>query len=353
MIAAQGGDASGRGTSSPLDTDTKALLAAIVASSDDAIISKTLDGIITSWNEGAERIFGYEPHEVIGQPITILIPPDRQGEEVGILARIREGQRVNHYETLRRRKDGSLVDISLSVSPIKGADGRVIGASKIARDITERKRLEEAQRTLSREVNHRSKNLLAVVQSIIRYTVAHSPPKDFLRRINERLQALSANQDLLIESSWRGAEINRLVRLQLTQIDDLPGDRVDIAGPSLFLIPSAAQALGIALHELATNAVRFGALAVPEGQVAIVWRLEHAPDGADELAVSWRESGGPEVGAPEYAGFGTAIIKRITGQSMGGRVTTSYAPTGLTWELRAPAAGVIGAPLPLAVQGND
>src|SRR5690606_7822737 len=159
------------------------LLAAIVASSDDAIISKTLDGIITSWNEGAERIFGYEPHEVIGQPITILIPPERQGEEIGILARIREGQRVNHYETLRRRKDGSPVDIARPASPSKGRGGRVSGAAKTARDITERKRPEEAQRTLSREVTHRSKNLLAVVQSIIRYTVARSPPKDFLRRI--------------------------------------------------------------------------------------------------------------------------------------------------------------------------
>jgi PAS domain S-box-containing protein len=349
---AKGGDTSGRGIPSPSESDTKALLAAIVASSDDAIVSKNLDGIITSWNEGAERIFGYQAHEVIGSPITILIPPDRQSEETRIIARIRAGQRVHHFDTIRRRKDGSPVAISLTVSPVKTADGRIIGASKIARDITERKRLEEAQRALSREVNHRSKNLLAVVQSIIRYTVAHSPPKDFLKRINERLQALSANQDLLIESSWRGAEISRLMRLQLSQIENLPADRVDLEGPSLFLVPTAAQALGIALHELATNAVRFGALSVPAGQVAIVWSVEAGPEGGDELAVSWRESGGPEVGAPEYAGFGTAIIKRITGQSMGGRVTTTYAPTGLTWELRAPASGVIGAPQPLALQSD-
>lgn len=352
MSSAQGGHRSRHGPSWRLEADSKALLAAIVESSDDAIVSKDLDGIIVSWNAGAERIFGYRADEVIGRPITILIPADRQSEETRILSRIREGQHVHHFDTVRQRKDGSLVHISLSVSPVKDATGQIVGASKIARDITERKRLEEAQRALSREVNHRSKNLLAVVQSIVRYTVAHSPPQDFLRRINERLQALSANQDLLMESSWRGAEINRLVRLQLSQVEGLPLDRIELSGVSLFLVPTAAQALGIALHELATNAVRFGALSAAAGHVLIGWRIEDGNEGRD-LVVTWEESGGPEVAAPGYAGFGTAIIKRITGQSMGGRVTTSYAPTGLTWELRAPADGLVGAPQPLALQMGD
>lgn len=332
----------------PSEMNSKALLAAIVESSDDAIISKDPNGIITSWNQSASRVFGYSAEEAIGRPITMLIPDDRLDEERRILSRIRAGLRVHHYDTVRRRKDGTFVHISLTVSPIRDADGRVIGASKIARDITERRRLEEAQRALSREVNHRSKNLLAVVQSIIRYTVAHSAPQDFMRRISERLQALSANQDLLIESSWRGAEMNRLVRSQLEQIDDLPADRVTAGGEPLFLTPTAAQALGIALHELATNAVKFGALSDKAGMVSIGWRLEDALEG-QELIVTWQEAGGPEVSAPEYAGFGTAIIKRITGRSMGGVVTTSYAPTGLTWELRAPAAGLIGPPQPPAI----
>ncbi len=121
-------------------------LAAIVASSDDAIISKTLDGIISTWNEGATRIFGYSPEEVIGKPITILIPPDRLDEEPEILARLRAGERVDHFETIRVRKDGTLVNISLTISPVRNAAGEIVGASKIARDITQQKRAEESLR---------------------------------------------------------------------------------------------------------------------------------------------------------------------------------------------------------------
>ena len=136
-------------------------LASIVESSDDAIVSKGLDGIITSWNRGAERLFGYTAEEVIGKPITILIPEDRMDEEPEILGRMRRGERVDHYDTVRRRKDGSLIDISLTISPLKDADGRIIGASKIARDITERKRAQEQQKLLVNEMQHRIKNSLA------------------------------------------------------------------------------------------------------------------------------------------------------------------------------------------------
>ena len=127
-------------------------LAAVIESADDAIVSKTLDGIITSWNKGAERVFGYTADEVIGRPVTILIPEDHPDEEPSILARLRAGERIEHYETVRVRKDGSLIDISLTVSPIRGPDGTVIGASKIARDITEKKRAEaERERLLESE----------------------------------------------------------------------------------------------------------------------------------------------------------------------------------------------------------
>src|SRR5687768_14046389 len=126
--------------------ELRSRLAAIVASSDDAIISKNLEGIITTWNEGATRIFGYTPEEVIGKPITILIPPDRLDEEPGILARLRAGERVDHFETLRVRKDGSVVNISLTISPIRNAKGEIVGASKIARDITPQKYAQETLR---------------------------------------------------------------------------------------------------------------------------------------------------------------------------------------------------------------
>ena len=118
---------------------TQAFLASIVESSDDAIVSKDLDGIIDSWNKGAERMFGYAADEVIGKPVTILIPPHLQDEEATILGRIRSGERIEHYETVRQRKDGALIDISLTISPMRDAEGIIVGASKIARDITGRK----------------------------------------------------------------------------------------------------------------------------------------------------------------------------------------------------------------------
>jgi PAS domain S-box-containing protein len=127
---------------------TTSLLAAIVDSSDDAIVSKTLDGIITSWNRGAEKIFGYSAEEAVGQHITLIIPTARHGEENDVLARIRRGEKLDHFETVRRAKDGREVHISLTVSPVRDATGKIIGASKVARDITERKHAEEERERL-------------------------------------------------------------------------------------------------------------------------------------------------------------------------------------------------------------
>lgn len=150
-------------------------LAAIVDSSEDAIVSKDLNGIIQTWNHGAERLFGYEAAEVLGKSILIIIPPDRHDEEHRILESIRRGERIAHYETARRRKDGSLVEISLTISPVKDAAGRILGASKIARDITERRRAQARQELLAREIHHRTKNLFAVVQSVIARSFVEPP----------------------------------------------------------------------------------------------------------------------------------------------------------------------------------
>jgi len=144
--------------------ETTGLLAAIVTSSQDAIISKDLNGIITSWNEGAERIFGYRPEETIGKPITLIIPPDRRHEEPAILARLRRGERIDHFETIRMRKDGTLLNISLTISPVRDASGRVVGASKVARDITEQKRAEERQRQITAEAVEANAKFRAVFE---------------------------------------------------------------------------------------------------------------------------------------------------------------------------------------------
>ena len=313
----------------------RALLAAIVASSDDAIVSKNLEGIVTSWNTSAERIFGYSAEEMIGRSILTIMPEDRHGEEVEIIARVRAGERVPHFDTIRQRKDGSLVPISLTVSPLRASDGRIIGASKIARDITERRRLEAAKLALMSEVNHRSKNLLATVQSIIRHSATGVDAGDFMRRITERLRALSANQDLLVAREWSGVSIGALVEAQLRRLADLPHERIAAAGEPVELMPAAAQALGLAMHELATNARAFGALSNDTGRVSIAWSIEQA-DAGPQLAVVWRESGGPPPSAPLHDGFGTTILERLTGYTTGGEVSLTYPSSGVVWQLRAP-----------------
>jgi PAS domain S-box-containing protein len=165
-------------------------LASIVESSDDAIIGTNLDAITTSWNKGAERLFGYLAEETIGNPVAILIPPERKFEEYAILSRIRRGDRVDHFETVRQRKDGTLIDISLTISPIRGADGKVVGASGISRDITERKRSEAQMSMLTREAEHRAKNLLANVKAMVRLSQPNTP--DGLKKaIEGRIDALS------------------------------------------------------------------------------------------------------------------------------------------------------------------
>ena len=184
-------------------------LASIVQSSDDAIVSKDLNGVIISWNPGAERIFGYSAGEAVGQPITIVIPQDRQDEEQTILARIRRGEHIDHFETVRQRKDGSQIIISLSVSPVKDTGGTIVGASKIARDITAQKRDQEQIATLAREAEHRSKNLLANALATVKLSQADTVA-GLKQAIEGRLRALANVHSLFVETRWVGAELSKI-----------------------------------------------------------------------------------------------------------------------------------------------
>ena len=288
------------------------LMASIVELSDDAIVSKTLDGIIANWNRGAERIFGYTSEEAIGQPITILIPADRQSEEGEILTRIRRGERIDHYETVRRRKDGSLIVVSLTVSPVRNAEGEVIGASKIARDITEQKRNQEQIALLAREAEHRSKNLLATVQATVMLSQSETP--DGLKQaIGGRIQSLANVHSLFVKTRWIGADLSMVATQELAPYSENNERRVRIDGPPVLLEPDAAQAIAITLHELATNAAKYGALAVPDGQVELKW--SHDADG--RLHLRWTESDGPKVQEPAQMGFGGRIIERMIAQRSG------------------------------------
>jgi PAS domain S-box-containing protein len=214
-------------------------------------------------------------------------------------------------------------------------DGKPVRMAGLAFDITERKQQEEREHLLVREMNHRVKNILTVVDAIAHRTAAENP-EDFAKRFSERIGALSANQDLLFRNEWRGVDVEELVRAQLSHFADLIGSRIVLDGPKLRFNTAGAQAVGLALHELATNASKFGALSTDKGRVDLSWNFSD-----NALTMSWTEREGPSVSAPKRRGFGTTVIERMAKSSLGGTVDLDYAPSGLTWCLTCPAGNAL------------
>ena len=274
-------------------------LVSIVETSDDAIISKDLDGVVKSWNQGAERLFGYTADEMIGKSVTTLIPADRHDEEPDILERIQIGERIEHYETVRLRKDGNLIDVSLGVSPLKGADGTVIGASKIARDITERKRAEARQEMLTRELHHRTKNIFSVVQAVISRSFADkSTVKEAEASCSQPHPLAGPDARNADRQDWQGADLAEVVRTEMS-----PYGRVTIEGPTVMLNAKAAQNFALAVHELATNAAKYGALS--NQQVVFIFTGLLSNRMVMTFIFRWQEHRGPPVTPPAPEGAGS------------------------------------------------
>ncbi len=204
-------------------------------------------------------------------------------------------------------------------------------------DITDRKVHEEQINLLLREVNHRSKNLLAVVQAIARQTAAQKTD-DFIGRFSERIRALAASQDLLVKNEWKNVDLEELVCSQLAHFKDLIGTRIELGGPPLSISAPAAQTLGMTMHELATNAGKYGALSNAHGRVEIGWSLEN---GGAKLVLSWCERGGPPVTAPSRRGFGSTVISRMAAQALDAKVELEFPVTGLCWRLECPAGEAV------------
>ncbi|MFM5893712.1 MAG: PAS domain S-box protein [Novosphingobium sp.] len=443
------------------------LFAAIVEHSAVAIIAKDLDGTVRAWNHAAEETFGWTAEEMIGQSIRRLIPDDRQDEEDQILGAIGRGERAALRETVRLRKDGSRVHISVQVSPIRDKAGTIVGASKIARDITEElltnralheaetrfgvladniaqlawiadskgviswfnrrffdftglsyetmrgpdrgenvvhpehrdrvaayydasiaageefedtfpmrgadgtyrwfltrvvpvrgpdgavtqwfgtntdiTELRDAERRIElllMEVNHRSKNLLSVVQSMARRTA--SSGEDFIPRLEQRIAALAANQDVLVQRNWSPVPLRELIDAQLSVIEQAKA-QTEVIGPDVVIQSKTAEAMSMALHELAHNAEKYGAYSVPQGRVVIGWQIVGEERDA-EFVLEWAESGGPAVAAPGEPGFGTRIIRDVPKARLGGEVAVDYAQTGFRFTLHCPAANVLAQP---------
>jgi PAS domain S-box-containing protein len=216
-----------------------------------------------------------------------------------------------------------------------GRDRRAVSLVGTVQDITERKAREEKEHLLMREVSHRAKNMLSVVDSIAHQT-ATKAPEDFVVRFCERIQALASSQDLLVRNEWNGVEIADLVRAQLAHFGELIGSRIGVCGPCLRLNAASSQAIGLALHELATNAGKYGALSTDAGRVDIGWGTD-----GDTFTMSWSERGGPPVSSPTERGFGTTVMEAMAARSVDGKVHLNYAPSGLVWRLTCQAANVL------------
>jgi len=322
--------------------DAAAFLAAIIESSEDAIVSKSLQGFITTWNKSAERLFGYSALEAIGKHVTILIPEDRLDEEPAILARIHAGERVDHFETIRRRKDGTLLDISLTISPIRNIDGKIVGASKIARDISDRKRAAERQDLLLREMHHRVKNLFAITGSIITLAARTAQtPGELASTMKDRLVALSQAHEMTLPSftgdeafQERSTTLFQLLASLLSPYGEDKEGRWHLHGEDVPISAERVTSLALLFHEYATNAVKYGTLSSTDG------RLDVSVDARKEsVEISWLESGGQPSGKTESAsaGFGTRLEQMIV-RTLNAEVSREWQPQGLQIKLSVPCA---------------
>lgn len=316
--------------------EPEAWLAAIIENSDDVILSKTLDGVITSWNPAAERMFGYSAREAIGQSITIIIPQDRLHEEREILAKIRVGERVDHFRTTRQRRDGSLVDVSVTVSAVRDSAGMVQGASKIIRDITEHQLAEKRQTLLMLEMNHRIKNLFAVVAGLVKVSARSATSKaDLATALTGRITALAHSHALTLPDPGQPIATTALTTLSgllHAILAPYPGQyTIELDGAEVFVSSKYLSSLALMLHEWATNAAKYGALSAQDGRLT----LRISSDGTLFRLVWIETSGPPPTLANTIEGFG-AELERASLRGLDGTVEREWRPEGLVIMLAVP-----------------
>ncbi|GIL39840.1 chemotaxis protein CheB [Roseiterribacter gracilis] len=310
----------------------RARLAAIVSSSESAIIGFALDGTVTSWNEAGKAIFGYDAAEMLGQTIARIL--QRPDDMDALLQRLRNGETLPYLEDGWQRADGTAPNVEVSVIAVRDEHGQVLGASAIARDTTQRVHAQEQASLLLHELRHRVKNALATVQSIAQQTRRASASADeFHTAFNARLRALAKTHDLLMRDGWRDVSMHHLLEGELEPYRAGNEIRWSLNGPDLALDSKATVALGLIFHELTTNAAKYGALSGPEGLLSVTWTI--ARNGTRrELSLLWQESGGPVVAKPARTGFGSRLIRNGLRIEFGGEVTLDFEPPGLRCTMR-------------------
>jgi PAS domain S-box-containing protein len=283
-------------------------------------------------DDGQYRIFGVEPQSFTVTPANVqaLLYPEDIDELRKAMAHFEKGTRSYETEFRIKRPDGEVRWCVGTAAATLDEDGRVVRVSGVTIDITERKRAEERQNLLTREVDHRAKNALALAQSIVRLTRADNV-KTYVNAVEGRINALARVHTILSLSSWQGAEMSRLLSEELAPYS--VSDRIRLTGTEVHLQPATAQTLALALHELVTNSAKYGALSALAGQLSIDWKID-----GDTLSLTWEESGGPEVREPTSRGFGTRSLMASVESQLGGQAMFDWRAEGLVCRLKVPLA---------------
>ena len=284
--------------------------------------------------------FGHQIEQVIGRTDAEILPHESYETIVGLKRQALQTEKPVNGEVSVKVGDNTRC-FDFHIEPLIDTADHIVGLTCAMIDVTERKASEDHLRLLLRELTHRSKNLLAVVQAIARQTAGHSGSIDsFLEQFSARIQALATSHDILVQENWYGASLSELVRQQLGPYLDPRASDITIEGPAIALKPEAAQSLGLALHELASNAAEHGALSIPSGRVAIEWRRLMPAEGSG-LELIWTERGGPPVTAPVRRGFGSLVIEQNLARSLNAEVEATFAPEGLRCRVRVPLEHIL------------
>jgi len=288
-------------------------------------------------------ILGRAIQDILGHTDEEILPPDAGAAMIALKREALASGQAKRAEVTIEDAPGCVRWHDLHIEPLRNDAGDIVGLTCASVDVTERKEGEAHLRLLLRELTHRSKNLLAVIQAMARQTARHAGSiEGFLNQFGARLQALAASHDLLVRESWYGALLEELVRSQLAAYIDKGGNQIAIQGPAVALRPEAAQNLGLALHELAVNAAKFGSLSVPNGHVSITWD-RHNNAGGSGLALDWREEFGPKVKIRRKKGFGSMVIERNLVRSLDAEVQLEFDPDGLRCHIIIPASQILAA----------
>jgi len=311
--------------------ESEARLSAIFAKAAAGISEISLDGRFCRANDELCRLLGRSEAELLALDVTDVTHPDDVAATLELMRAVRETGEARSLDKRYVRPDGTVAWANSNVTRLDGEDGRPRAFLAVTVDLTERKRAEAHQRLLINELNHRVKNTLAIVQGVAQQSFRDGVPADAARAAFEgRLAALSTAHNVLTRESWEAASLRDIVAAAAAPFE-ADGRRVSVEGPDLRIPPKLAVNLALALHELGTNAVKYGALSVPEGRVDLGWRVH-----GDRLNLVWRERGGPPVAAPARRGFGTRMIERGLATELGGPVTIDFDPAGLVCTVDAP-----------------